>query len=360
MKVLMTTDNIGGVWRYSLSLVRGMKKYNIDVVLVITGFALKEYQLKELRGIPYYFIECKQEWMENPWQDLEEAGEWLLKLAKKEDPDFVHLNSFYFATLPWNIPVVTVVHSCVTSWWAEVNGEALPDEWESYKTMVTNSLRAADVVVAPSRWMLNTAIANYGVTGITEVIYNGLNPADYSSDIKEEYVFSMGRLWDDAKNIQKVIKAAELIDYPIYIAGDNSYYNKIQVPENVYFNGYLPLNEVSGWLSNASVYLLPVKYEPFGYTFLEAAFSGCAIIAGDIPTMHEIWDDAAIYVDPANEIHIAFEVNRIMKNNEYRQKMSAKAQARAMRYTLDSMLREYVSLYQQVLNFTKKETKTLV
>lgn len=360
MKVLMTTDNIGGVWRYSLNLARGLRQSGIDVVLVITGFPLKEHQMKELRGIQYYFIECKQEWMEDPWQDLDEAGEWILKIAKKENVDFVHLNSFSLGALPWNVPVVMTVHSCLMSWWAEVNKDQLPDEWQTYKTRVTNGLRAADVVVAPSRWMLNSAIANYGLTGRTKLIYNGLNPSDYAPDTKEEYVFSMGRLWDEAKNIQKVLKAAELTDYPIYVAGENSHYNKVQVPRNVYFNGFLPLNEVSGWLSNASVYLLPVKYEPFGYTFLEAALSGCAIITGDIPTMHEIWDDAAIYVNPDDEIQIAFEVNRIMKDTEYRQKMSDRAQSRAMRYTLENMLSEYVSLYQQVVNFSRKETKTFV
>lgn len=360
MKILMTTDNIGGVWRYSLNLARGLKKFDIDVVLVITGFPLKEHQLKELKGIPYYFIECRQEWMEDPWQDLEEAGEWILKIAKKENPDFVHLNSFSFGALPWNIPVVITTHSCLSSWWPEVNKEQLPDEWDTYKTMVTNGLRAADVVVAPSRWMLNTAIANYGLSGTTQVIYNGLNPADYNADTKEDYVFSMGRLWDEAKNIQKVLNAAKLIDYPIYIAGENSHYNKVQVPENVYFNGFLPLHEVAGWLSNASVYLLPVKYEPFGYTFLEAALSGCVIITGDIPSMHEIWADAAIYVNPDDETHIAFEVNRIMKDNAFRMEMGDRAQARAMRYTLDNMLNDYVSLYQQVLNTSKKETKTFV
>jgi glycosyltransferase involved in cell wall biosynthesis len=358
MKILMTTDNIGGVWRYALSLARGLKKLNIDVVLVITGFPLKETQLKELKGIPYYFIECKQEWMEDPWQDQEEAGEWLLKIAKKENPDFVHLNSLSFGALPWEIPVITTVHSCVTSWWAEVKKERLPKDWQTYKAKVGAGLRASDVVVAPSKWMMNSAIANYGIKGKTKVIYNGLNPADYFVDTKEDYVFSMGRLWDEGKNIQKVLKAATFIDNSIYIAGENSHYNKVQVPENVYFTGFLSSSEVSGWLSNASVYLLPVKYEPFGYTFLEAALSGCVLITGDIPTMHEIWDDAAVYVDPDNDIQIAFEINRIMEDQEFRQYMGAKAQARAARYTLENMLREYVALYHQIMNYTKKETKT--
>ena len=36
----------------------------------------------------------------------------------------------------------------------------------------------------------------------------------------------------------------------------------------------------------------------FGFSVLEAALSGCALVLGDIPSLREIWGDAALFVPP--------------------------------------------------------------
>src|SRR5690625_7216151 len=40
--------------------------------------------------------------------------------------------------------------------------------------------------------------------------------------------------------------------------------------------------EVFTWLRQASVFVMPSRYEPFGLSVLEAALSGCALILSDI------------------------------------------------------------------------------
>ena len=53
----------------------------------------------------------------------------------------------------------------------------------------------------------------------------------------------------------------------------------------------------SGW-PRAAIYALPARYEPFGLSALEAALSGCALVLGDIPSLREVWGDAAVFVPP--------------------------------------------------------------
>lgn len=360
MKILMTTDNVGGIWKYSILLAKELKKFDIDVILAIIGFDLKKNELEELENLSWYFKECKQEWMENPWEEIKEAGEWLMDISDKENPDLVHLNSFSFGSLEWNIPVIITFHSCVISWWNEVKKEKITEEWLEYKKNVAEGLKSASFVTAPSKWMLDKATEIYGFNANKKVIYNGLSSRIFHPDRKERYVFSMGRIWDEGKNIKKILEAASCLDYPFYIAGENYYDINVHLPENVYFTGYLPPNEIAEWLSNAAVYLLPVKYEPFGYTLLEAALSGCALVTGNIPSMHELWDDAAIYVDPENEVQIGFEVNNLMNNEKHRKRMAQKAMERAKKYSLDKMLDEYYNLYHELTVYNKKELKTLV
>ena len=47
------------------------------------------------------------EWMEDPWDDVERAGDWLLEIAAR-GPDIIHLNGYSHAVLAWNAPVLVV------------------------------------------------------------------------------------------------------------------------------------------------------------------------------------------------------------------------------------------------------------
>ena len=348
MKILMTTDNLGGVWTFSTDLAKGLKKYGIEVVLAITGTPLTFAQKEKLEGVEYFFEPFHQEWMDNAWEDMEMAGQWLMKINKLVSPDLVHLNTYSWGKLDWNVPVVMTLHSCVLSWWEAVKKEPAPEKWSVYKQHVASGMQAADVLTAPSRTMLRAAETHYGPFSNAKVIYNGRNGSRFTQAEKESFVFSMGRLWDEAKNIRLLVEAAKNIRYPIYIAGDQPPELPVEQAENIYFTGLLNQEEIAGWLSKAAVYALPVRYEPFGYTFLEAAFAGCALVGGNIRSMHEIWGDAMLYTDPDDPEQLAEAINHLLENEEKRNRLSTASFPKAHeRYTLGRMLEQYEALYRE-------------
>src|SRR5690606_18489475 len=110
---------------------------------------------------------------------------------------------------------------------------------------------------------------------------------------KQPVIFSAGRIWDEAKNIDLLVKAAQAIPYSIRIAGSNRFDNEAyEVPtDHVVYLGRLSAEEVAIELASAAVYVLPARYEPFGLSALEAALSGCALVLGDIGSLREIWED---------------------------------------------------------------------
>ncbi|MFW5831399.1 MAG: glycosyltransferase family 4 protein, partial [Prolixibacteraceae bacterium] len=300
----MTTDNIGGVWTYALELAGGLKKSGAEVTLAVIGDPLTANQRKELQEFRYFHFVAKQEWMEDPWDDVQKTGEWLLEIKKKINPDLVHLNSYSLAALQWEVPVVVVLHSCVLTWWKAVKKEEAPSGWNRYRDKISEGIRSADAVAAPGWVMLNSAEKLYGPFKNKKLIYNGRNPQLFKKGKKEKFIFSMGRLWDEAKNIQLVSEAAADIHYNIFVAGDYQT-DEFKLKSNIFLLGRMNPDQISDWLSNAAVYVLPAKYEPFGYTFLEAAFSGCALIGGNIDSLKEIWDDAMIYTDTENAQQLA-------------------------------------------------------
>src|SRR5437762_5121294 len=88
-RVLMTADTVGGVWTYALELARALGEQGIEVALATMGAALKEEQKAEAQALPRLEIfesEFRLEWMEDPWEDVDSAGEWLLDLEDDLEP----------------------------------------------------------------------------------------------------------------------------------------------------------------------------------------------------------------------------------------------------------------------------------
>jgi glycosyltransferase involved in cell wall biosynthesis len=345
MKVLMTTDNIGGVWTYSLSLAHGLKSLRVEVVLCVIGDPLTAGQRDELEGLDYFHILSKQEWMDDPWGELEKAGVELMRIKDIVQPDLMHFNTYTLAGLKWDVPVLVAFHSCVLTWWQAVKKEDAPAAWNMYRQKVEKGIRNADIIIAPGNSMMASAEKYYGPFKRKIVIYNGLNPSSFRPGKKDKLIFSMGRLWDEAKNCRLILDAASGIKYPVVIAGDNKLQNGQLLPAHVHFTGVLSRQEIFSHLSRSALYVLPVKYEPFGYTFLEAALSGCALVGGDIDSLHEVWDDAMVYVDPDNATDLADTINYLLRNPDDLASYAEKAYRRALRYQQDKMLMSYRDLY---------------
>lgn len=356
-KILMTADTVGGVWNYTLEMVRSLAPFKTQVALATMGAPLSEEQHRqanEIDNLTIYESSYKLEWMDDAWDDVHQAGEWLLKLCNEVQPDLVHLNSMAHGALNFGVPTVVVVHSCVLSWWKAVKDEEAPATWSKYKEYITAGLQAADMVVAPTQAMLHQAQKLYGPFKNSTVIYNGRGQHSFQFGDKEPFVFSMGRVWDEAKNISMLAHIASDLNWPVYIAGDAKHpaTGKEIDLENVHFLGQLTEKEVSNWLSRASIYALPAKYEPFGLTILEAAMSGCALVVGKTESQAEIWGNAAKYVNPNSADELLDTVNDLIEDEFARNIMACRAVKRSHGYTADPMGQDYDHIYRQLLKQT--------
>lgn len=359
-RVLMTADTVGGVWTYALELARALQIYDVDVLLAVMGPPLTTAQREEaqkITNLDLFKSNYKLEWMPDCWSDVKRAGDWLLHLDNRLGPDLVHLNGYAHAKLPWSCPTVVAGHSCVLSWWQAVRGDAPPAEWQRYKDEVKYGLRAADLVVAPSAAMLRALNTHYGSIENARVIHNGRDPEYFKPQAKQDFILSAGRLWDEAKNIHRLAEIAPELPWPVFVAGDfqppqqQSQNNRI--PRHCRWLGSLSEAEIRPWFAAARVYALPALYEPFGYTPLEAALSGCALVLGDIESLREIWRDAAVFVDPNDKDALKSELRLLIKNEQYRRDMSRRAGERALEFTSARMAQNYFAAYSELLVHTR-------
>lgn len=347
-RMLMTTDTVGGVWQYAVELAGALGPHGVEVALASMGPPVSAAQRRALASLPnvrLFESTWRLEWMPEPWDDVARAGEWLLELERALRPQIVHLNQFAFGALPFRAPKVVVAHSCVLSWWKAVRGTAAPREWARYRQVVRDGLSGADVVVAPSRAMLRTLRENYGgIDGY--VIANARSSEDYAPAEKKPYIFSAGRLWDDAKNLSALEAVAPHLSWPVRVAGWTLQpAGGVRRPCGVTALGALSPERMAEELAGASIYALPARYEPFGLSVLEAALAGCALVLGDIPSLREIWGGSALYVQPDDYRALRTALTGLADDRALRMRLSEAARGRALSFTPARQASAYLSVY---------------
>jgi len=336
LTILMTADTVGGVWSYAMNLCAALAPHGVSVHLLTLGRKPDEQQWEQAKGLPNVTVHAsdfKLEWMENPWKDVFLAREWIQSIYERVRPDLLHFNNFICPHPNWKCPVLTVFHSCVLSWWQSVKKENAPVSWDCYRDLVRSALEGSDTVVFPTHAILEKAKSIYSSIPNPAVIYNGAS-INLVNTAKHGFILSAGRLWDEAKNSRMLCDVADDLQWPVVLAGAS---NEPGISEpahaNVTLLGHLPANEIKSYMAQSSIFTMPAKYEPFGLAILEAAASGCALALGDIPTLRELWGDAAVYFDPFCDDDLRATLNYLTQDNALREEMAARATKRATRYT---------------------------
>jgi glycosyltransferase involved in cell wall biosynthesis len=266
----------------------------------------------------------------------------------------VHANGYSEAALPFGVPVVAVGHSCVLSWFRAVQGTDAPPKYDEYRQRVRRGLQAARVVVAPTRSMLDALDEHYGPLPSRRCILNGRSMLELRPRAKVPMVLSAGRLWDEAKNVAALVRVAPSLPWPVHVAGELAAPGAAATPlpetRNVEVLGRLSPPALAEVMGRASIYALPARYEPFGLSVLEAAASGCALVLGDIPSLRELWDDAAVFVRPDDHAALTAAIQRLAVDEARRRSLAARARLRAASLGDGAMARAYLGLYSELVD----------
>jgi glycosyltransferase involved in cell wall biosynthesis len=191
--------------------------------------------------------------------------------------------------------------------------------------------------------MMSCVQEHYGPLLSKSVIPNCRRADLFQASRKEPIIFSAGRLWDQAKNVGLLDKIAPDLPWPVYLAGDGF------GAQHANTLGQLSPVETGGWLSRASIYAMPARYEPFGLSVLEAALSGCALVLSDIESLRENWQDAALCIPPDDEEQWRSVLCDLANLPEHRQELASRARRRAIEFSPSRTARLYLGLYEDLI-----------
>jgi len=348
MKVLLATDTVGDVFAYTVELASALEAGGVEVVVATMGPRLRREQ-RELLPPRVHESGYRLEWMEDSWVDVAAAGRWLLILEEEEQPDVVHLCSYAHGALPFRAPKVVAAHTSVLAWWRAVHGSDAPPVWGHYREQMAAGLAGADAVVAPTVAMLEELESDAELhPGVTAVIRNGLAPPTTASDVgKSALVLGAERRWDPARNLATLDAAAARLAWPVTVAGDLGPTGKVRFAESTGALGPTALAELR---RSASIFAAPTAYEPSGLGILAAARERCALVLGYIPSLREIWTDAAIFVQPDDERALHEVLETLIADRHLRGELAERAQQRASELSIQRTARAYRDLYRRLVS----------
>jgi glycogen(starch) synthase len=206
--------------------------------------------------------------------------------------------------------------------------------------------------------MRSTIDRLYGPLAQRQVIFNGRNPSGCAPVRKEPFVLAAGRMWDEAKNLAALARAALRLRWPVYVAGEcRSPDGMCRDPDTLHALGLLDARQLADWMARASIFALPAYYEPFGLAVLEAALAGCALVLGDIASLREVWGGAALYVPPADNTALAATLHRLVDDALLRRALASAAQRRARLLGTARMARHYHAAYSTLIYETRRHSQ---
>jgi glycosyltransferase involved in cell wall biosynthesis len=118
----------------------------------------------------------------------------------------------------------------------------------------------------------------------------------------------------------------------------------------VHHLGRLSAQAIARWYTRAAIYALPARYEPFGLSVLEAARAGCALVLGDIASLRENWEGAAVFVGPDDRSALARAISELIAEPVRRAELGRVASVRARQFNIADMAGAYAGAYEAARN----------
>ncbi len=358
MRILMTTDTVGGVWTFTSELTQQLLHRGHEVYLVSFGrppSPEQEHCFDEWPNdgrLTTLFTGIPLEWMQNNEAAFEQGQEEILDDAACFRPDLILSNQFCFGALDTSHPRIVIGHSDVLSWARACRPSALePSPWlKRYTEMVQTGLDGASAVITPTAWMGNALAESFSLPSGFKVIHNAVTvsqPTEPPPNRKFQAI-TAGRLWDVAKGLDTLRD----LDYqvPLLVAGDNTF--ESPDPEASWPGRLAPLGSLSQialhrYFRESTFYICASRYEPFGLAPLEAALCGCVPIVRDIPSLREVWEDGALYfTDNASLTSI---LKALGSNYKLLNEARFRAGQRAQHFTPKRMTDSYLALFESIL-----------
>ncbi len=235
------------------------------------------------------------------------------------------------------------------------------------------SLKKANKIITVSEFTKKEIERIYEYSGDKiEVVHNGYcmdiyekkDDQDKEDDILEKYgitkpfILNVGRL-ERKKNTPFLIEGFAKAKYfnkemkeKLVLVGDASYgYDEVKymieefaLDDEVVTPGWVEEADMPYIFSAATAFVFPTRHEGFGIPVLQAMACGLPVACSDIPVLREVAGDAALFFNNNDKDDIGKAIERVIVEDELREKLISKGMKRAKQYSWKDCARKTLSI----------------
>jgi glycosyltransferase involved in cell wall biosynthesis len=327
------------------------------------------------------------------YPDWEQIG---LPLAlRKVRPDLLHCTA---NTAPGfcPVPLLLTVHDVIYLEGLAFGGSAYQNVGNLYRRLFAlPSIKKARMIITVSNYEKNRIIQRCDdeiERDKISVIYNGVDGRFHPCyrkelidafkrqyNLPEDYILFLGNT-APKKNTSNMIRAyveywRKCPDAPPVVITDHERWRVEKVIQELklqtakggesatrrelmrkfIFPGYVPSNLMPLAYNGAMLFVYPSLRESFGLPILEAMSCGVPVITSNTSAMPEIAGGAAMLADPTQYKDIAHAMEQLVSDTALRESCRQKGLARAAQFSWENAARDLLSLYDRVLNGTKRQ-----
>lgn len=361
-----------GIGRYSRNLIGNLLEIDHDneyVLFMSTEDKLEFENLKnsfEIKNLKFKIVTT-----DIPHYSLSEQTKFL-KILNRQKLDLMHFTNFNFP-VRYKGKFVATIHDLTLFYYPGRHKKGIMAKL-AYKYVMKKACGKAAKIIAVSSSTKNDIIKTFKTNPQKiQVIYEAADDKVFAAPlpseidkIKRRYAVSdlpvilyVGQ-WRPHKNLAGLIRAFAILrkDVPAKLAlvgkVDHAYpevfetIDKEGVLRDIIMPGFVEEKELAVWYKIAAVFVFPSFYEGFGLPGLEAMAAGTPVAAANRTSLPEIYQDGAVYFDPADPHAIASAITKVIKDQNLRRQMIQKGYQIVKQYswrkTAEETLRIYKSL----------------
>lgn len=355
-----------GLGRYVMELVKELAK--ADRKNQYTLFLRKPYD-KEIK-LPGNF---KLEKANILHYSLEE--QWLLaEIFSRANLDLLHVPHFNVPLL-YRKPFIVTIHDLL---WHEVKGLTVTTQnpfmylikYVGYRAVVGRALKSAEHILVPSNIIRDKLVNEHKVNrNKVDVTYEApskiFRPTKKKPSILKKYkvaepfIIYTGSAYPH-KNIPAAAAAVKQVNKrgrPLHlvVASARSVFldrlrpklKKQESEKFVRLVGFVPDYDLVYLFAQAKALIQPSLSEGFGLTGLEAMAAGLPVLASELDVFKEIYEDAALYINPESPEDIADKIERIIADTKLRKQLIKKGKLKAKQFTWKRLARQTLKVYKK-------------
>ena len=138
---------------------------------------------------------------------------------------------------------------------------------------------------------------------------------------KENFCFHISSLYQDRKNVLRLVKAAKKYGFDLYLAGNKGtdaqfkfLQDEISNSSNIHVLGFISEEQKIAFYKRAKVFALPSLQEGVGIVALDAALLGCEIVITNIGAPKEYYNNMACVVNPYDIDQIGVSIQKLLND----------------------------------------------